>query len=131
LGDFNTPESHPALRYKNAGWLGFWLSSPLAKPGVTIMADFVQDLGDDYSHTTQVGAFSPSPSRRPLRVLLLGTREDVTETIKNLHQRGFAAAGDWTKPVACPHAGEKVSQMLPHLPAGSVVSILTKYLNQG
>jgi hypothetical protein len=91
------------------------------------MADFLQD----YSHTTQVGASSPSPSRRPLRVLLLGTREDVTETIKNLHQRGFASAGDWSKPVACPSCGEKVSQMLPHLPAGSMVSILTKYLNQG
>ena len=95
------------------------------------MADFVQDLGDDYSHVPQGSAFSPSPSRRPLRVLLLGTREDVTETIKNLHQRGFASAGDWSKPVACPSCGEKVSQILPHLPAGSVVSILTKHLNQG
>jgi hypothetical protein len=62
--------------------------------------------------------------------LLLGTREDVTETIKNLHQRGFAAAGDWSKPVTCPQAEAKVSQILPSLPTGSVVSILTKYLNQ-
>ena len=97
------------------------------------MADFLQDSGGDYSRTPQMTASSPSPrgDHRPLRVLLLGTREDVTETIKNLHQRGFAPAGDWSKPVACPHAEAKVSQMLPHLPAGSVVSILTKHLNQG
>ena len=81
------------------------------------MADFVQDLeGDRPPHSTPVTASSPSPrgDRQPLRVLLLGTREDVTETIKNLHQRGFAAAGDWSKPVACPSCGERVSQMLPH-----------------
>jgi hypothetical protein len=121
------------LRYKNAGWLGFWLSSPLAKPGVIIMADFVQDLaGDPHSREPRAIAplSAPKRDRRPLRVLLLGTREDVTETIKNLHQRGFAAAGDWSKPVACPQAEAKVSQMLPSLPTGSVVSILTKYLSQ-
>ena len=97
------------------------------------MADFLQDLVSDRPHQPQATTSSPSPSssRRPLRVLLLGTREDVTETIKNLHQRGFAPAGDWSKPVACPSCGEKVNQMLPHLPVGSVVSILTKHLNQG
>jgi hypothetical protein len=90
------------------------------------MADFLQDSGGDYSRTPQMTASSPSPrgDRRPLRVLLLGTREDVTETIKNLHQRGFASAGDWSKPVACPQAEAKVNQILPHFPAGSVVSIL-------
>ena len=97
------------------------------------MADFLQDLaGDPHSREPRAIApfSSPKRDRRPLRVLLLGTREDVTETIKNLHQRGFAAAGDWSKPVACPSCGERVSQMLPHLPAGSMVSILTKYLSQ-
>ena len=94
------------------------------------MTDFVQDLAGACPHEP---TSSPSPrgDRQPLRVLLLGTREDVTETIKNLHQRGFAPAGDWSKPVACPSCGEKVSQILPHLPTGSMVSILTKYLNQG
>jgi hypothetical protein len=57
LGDFNTPKSHPALRYKNAGWLGFWLSSPLAKPGVIIMADFLQDLAGDRYPTSPVTYF--------------------------------------------------------------------------
>ena len=92
------------------------------------MADFVQELAGACPHDP---TSSPRGDRRPLRVLILGTREDVTEMIKNLHQRGFAPAGDWSKPVTCPHAEEKVNQMLPHLPAGSVVSILTKHLNQG
>jgi hypothetical protein len=46
-----------------------------------------------------------------------------------LHRRGFAPAGEWSKVIACPHAGEVVSQVVSNLPPDSVVSILTKYLN--
>jgi hypothetical protein len=46
-----------------------------------------------------------------------------------LHRRGFAPAGEWSKAIACPNAGEAVSQILLNLPAESVLSILTKYLN--
>jgi hypothetical protein len=93
------------------------------------MAEFIDNLSSDRSPTPHLPT-SPTPhSRRPLRVLLLGDREDVLETIKNLHRRGFAPAGGWSKAIACPNAGEVVSQVLLSLPAESVLSILTKYLN--
>jgi hypothetical protein len=93
------------------------------------MVEFIDNLSSDRSPTLHLPT-SPTPhSRRPLRVLLLGDREDVLETIKNLHRRGFAPAGEWSKAIACPNAGEVVSQVLLSLPAESVLSILTKYLN--
>lgn len=70
-----------------------------------------------------------NPARRPLRVLLLGDRLDVLETIKNLHRRGFAPAGEWSRAIAPPQADEVVRQAIVSLPAGSVISILTKYMS--
>jgi hypothetical protein len=93
------------------------------------MVEFIDNLSSDRSPTPHL-PHSPTPHpRRPLRVLLLGDREDVIETIKNLHRRGFAPAGEWSKAIACPNAGEVVSQVVSNLPPDSVVSILTKYLN--
>ena len=93
------------------------------------MAELIEDQSSDRSPTPHL-PHSPTPhSRRPLRVLLLGDRDDVLETIKNLHRRGFAPAGEWSKAIACPHAGEVVSQVVFSLPPDSVVSILTKFLN--
>jgi hypothetical protein len=68
-----------------------------------------------------------SGARRPLRVVLLGSRQDVIETIKNLHQRGFAEAGAWSLPMPCPNAAE-VAQRLPDRRPDDQISILTKYL---
>jgi hypothetical protein len=70
-----------------------------------------------------------NPARRPLRVLLLGDRLDVLETIKNLHRRGFAPAGEWSRAIAPPQADEVVRQAIVSLPTGSVISILTKYMS--
>ena len=66
-------------------------------------------------------------SRRPLRVVLLGSRQDVIETIKNLHRRGFAEAGEWSAPIPCPD-GTTVERLLPRRQADDQISILTKYL---
>jgi hypothetical protein len=62
-----------------------------------------------------------------LRVVLLGSRQDVVETIKNLHRRGFAPAGEWSAPIPCPDAAA-VTQMLPNRRADDQISILTRYL---
>ncbi|NJN87044.1 MAG: hypothetical protein HC881_13070 [Leptolyngbyaceae cyanobacterium SL_7_1] len=74
------------------------------------------------------GSALPPSNRRPLRVLLLGDRQDVLDTIKNLHQRGFAPAGEWSRVMACPTADEVMQRVVVSLPADGVVSILTKYL---
>jgi hypothetical protein len=73
------------------------------------------------------GSALPPSNRRPLRVLLLGDRQDVLDTIKNLHQRGFAPAGEWSRVIACP-ADEIMQRVVLSLPADGVVSILIKYL---
>ncbi|NJN88046.1 MAG: hypothetical protein HC881_19340, partial [Leptolyngbyaceae cyanobacterium SL_7_1] len=54
----------------------------------------------------------PPSTRRPLRVLLVGDRQDVLDTIKNLHQRGFAPAGEWSRAVACPTTDEVMQRVV-------------------
>lgn len=39
------------------------------------------------------GNIPDNPNQERLRVILMGTPEDVTNTIHNLHRRGFAEAG--------------------------------------
>jgi hypothetical protein len=74
------------------------------------------------------GSALPPSDRRPLRVLLLGDRQDVLDTIKNLHQRGFAPAGEWSRVIVCPTADEVMQRVVLSLPAQEVISILTQYL---
>jgi hypothetical protein len=68
------------------------------------------------------------PLRRPLRVLLIGERQDVLTTIQNLHKRGFADAGDWSIPLPYPQANA-VSQFIPWGLSHVVISVHTKYLS--
>jgi hypothetical protein len=70
---------------------------------------------------------NPEPQRRPLRVVLLGSRQDVIETIKNLHRRGFAEAGEWMVPIPCP-SGDDVGIILARRQPDDHISILTKFL---
>ena len=54
------------------------------------------------------------PQRERLQLLVIGSREGVTETIHNLHRRRFAEAGAWSPLLPAPNPGE-------------VMSILTRY----
>jgi hypothetical protein len=45
----------------------------------------------------------------PLRVLIIGSTEGVTETIHNLHVRGFAEARAWSPLLPAPTTGEVMS----------------------
>jgi ACT domain-containing protein len=67
------------------------------------------------------------PDRYPLRVILVGREEDVQETIKNLHRRGFAAVGEWSKPIPLSRMSNPPAQLLSPQ-SGNVISITTKYL---
>jgi hypothetical protein len=71
--------------------------------------------------------YLPVP-RRPLRVLLIGERQDILTTIQNLHKRGFADAGDWSIPLPYPQQNA-VSQFIPRGLSHVVISVHTKYLN--
>ncbi|MBE9181177.1 hypothetical protein IQ268_21685 [Oculatella sp. LEGE 06141] len=97
------------------------------------MADFIAQMESDRTVESQPERHQAIPvasgDRRPLRVLLLGSKQDVIDTIKNLHRRGFAEAGDWTKPIASPESEEQRQRLLSTLPPGSYISILTKYLH--
>jgi hypothetical protein len=49
------------------------------------------------------------PQRRPqakVRLILMGTPEDVSSVIYDLYQRGFAEVGDWSPPQPIPHTDE-------------------------
>lgn len=67
-------------------------------------------------------------ARRPLRVLLIGDRQDVITTIQNLHKRGFADAGEWSIPLPYPQQNA-VAQFIPRGLSHVVISVHTKYLS--
>jgi ACT domain-containing protein len=97
------------------------------------MTDFVIDLPSDSSHSSPtslesngIGDAAFQEHRYPLRVLLIGSEQDVRETIKNLHHRGFAEATLWSRIMTYPNR-EAIDHLLP-VRSDSVVSILTKYL---
>ncbi len=97
--------------------------------------EFIEFLVNETVSTDRPASASESAAegsgqsgRRPLRVLLVGDRADVRETIKNLHQRGFAPVAEWSKPLPWAAAEETIQEQLLTIPAGSVISICTRYL---
>jgi len=59
----------------------------------------------------------PSPSRVPIKLLLIGSHRGVTSTINTLYLLGFAQVSEW-------------SPLLPGPNPGEVMSILVRYLIQ-
>jgi hypothetical protein len=49
------------------------------------------------------------PERERLRVLIIGSRDGVIETIHDLHGRDFAEAGAWSPLLPAPGSGEVMS----------------------
>ncbi|MBD2328072.1 hypothetical protein [Alkalinema sp. FACHB-956] len=68
-----------------------------------------------------------SQERRPVRVLVIGDRQDVLATIKNLHQRGFAPMGEWSRPLPWLATENAIREQLLTLPTGSVMSLCTRW----
>jgi hypothetical protein len=63
-------------------------------------------------------AYAQFPERERLRVLIIGSRDGVIETIHDLHGRSFAEVGAW-------------SPLLPAPDSGEVMSILTRDRKRG
>jgi len=57
----------------------------------------------------------PVSDREPLRVLLVGSRKGVNNTILTLYRLGFAQVSEWSPLLPAPNPGE-------------VMSILTRYI---
>ena len=55
------------------------------------------------------------PDREPLRILLIGSRKGVNNTILTLYRLGFAKVSEWSPLLPAPNPGE-------------VMSILTRYI---
>lgn len=71
------------------------------------------------SNTTDLAAHplpkDQSPDRESLRLLVIGSREGVTNTIQTLHRLRYAEVREW-------------SPLLPGPNPGEVMSILARYL---
>jgi len=52
------------------------------------------------------------PHREQLAVLLIGSAEGIRENIHELHQRGYAQAGDWSGLLPAPNPGEVMSVLI-------------------
>jgi hypothetical protein len=50
-----------------------------------------------------------NPDRDRLRVLIIGSRDGVIETIHDLYHRGFAEPGAWSPLLPAPSSGEVMS----------------------
>jgi alkanesulfonate monooxygenase SsuD/methylene tetrahydromethanopterin reductase-like flavin-dependent oxidoreductase (luciferase family) len=59
-----------------------------------------------------------NPERSRLRILIIGSRDGVIETIHDLYRRGFAEVNAW-------------SPLLPAPSSGEVMSILTRDRRSG
>ena len=70
------------------------------------------------SPIVEKASYAQFPERERLRVLIIGSRNGVIETIHDLHGRGFAEAGAW-------------SPLLPAPSSGEVMSILTRDRRRG
>jgi hypothetical protein len=96
---FSIPFGHPVLSWQG-GWIfGFFSNLKIKEKIMTQdwLTVFTQSHADS------------APSRTPqakVRVILLGTPEDVSSVIYELYQRGFAEVSAWSPPQMIPDADE-------------------------
>jgi hypothetical protein len=57
---------------------------------------------------------SPIPHRESLTTLLIGSPEAIRTAIHDLHQRGYAEAGDWSGLLPAPDPSEVMSILIRH-----------------
>jgi hypothetical protein len=57
---------------------------------------------------------SPIPRRESLTTLLIGSPEAIRTAIHDLHQRGYAEAGDWSGLLPAPDPSEVMSILIRH-----------------
>ncbi|NJN88821.1 MAG: hypothetical protein HC881_24245 [Leptolyngbyaceae cyanobacterium SL_7_1] len=60
----------------------------------------------DAPHPSNEGAIE---ERERVQVLIISSRDGVTETIQTLHHRGFADVNDWSPLLPAPTSGEVMS----------------------
>jgi hypothetical protein len=81
--------------------LGFFQNSKLQENSV-MAKDFLSAL----THSDAAPEGLPQRGQAKVRVILLGTPEDVSSVIYDLYQRDFADVGDWSPPQPIPNSNE-------------------------
>jgi hypothetical protein len=54
----------------------------------------------------------PSPSRKPIKHILIGSPQTVTSTIHHLQIIGYASVGDWSQLIPTGNSGEVMSILI-------------------
>jgi hypothetical protein len=85
-----------------ARFLGFLPSTTQEKPKMTQTISAV--ISND----------RPATERDTLRILAIGSREGITETIHTLHRLGFADAGAWSPLLPVPNSNDLMSILTRH-----------------
>jgi alkanesulfonate monooxygenase SsuD/methylene tetrahydromethanopterin reductase-like flavin-dependent oxidoreductase (luciferase family) len=91
----------------NAGWLGFWDFLKNQKE-LQLMSQCFLESPSTPIVEREVSALQ-NPDRERLRVLIIGSRDGVIETIHDLHHRGFAEVSLWSPLLPAPNSGEVMS----------------------
>ncbi len=79
--------------------------------------DFLSSSSNDGDRPPSTPAPSSRPSREPVKLMLMGSHRGIAHIIHLLHQRNFAEAGDWSKPMPMKDGtpGEMMSITVKHL----------------
>jgi hypothetical protein len=77
--------------------------------------NFLLSVGDVAALTVAAPSKDQVPDRESLRILVIGSRRGVTNTIQTLHRLRFAEVREW-------------SPLLPGPNPGEVMSILARYI---
>ena len=77
--------------------------------------NFLLSIGDASAFTGAAASDDQLPDRESLRILVIGSRRGVTNTIQTLHRLRFAEVREW-------------SPLLPGPNSGEVMSILARYI---
>ncbi len=93
---FTLLPGHLDLQHIIYGVAGFWGFLPKTTGVHSMFQTFANDAdgGDRPSIPASLRRFSDDSES--LKVMLIGSTEGITETIHNLHQRGFAEVGAWS-----------------------------------
>ncbi len=78
-------------------------------------AAFLPGAGDAPTVSVRSDSAEPSPSREPLRILLIGSRKGITQIIQRLHILRFAEVGEWSPILPTGNPGELMSILIRHV----------------
>ncbi|HEY9633175.1 MAG TPA: peptide ABC transporter substrate-binding protein [Coleofasciculaceae cyanobacterium] len=79
--------------------------------------DFLPDSEETPTSPASSQAPTPSnPEREPVQILVIGSKEGVTNIVHSLHTHHFAEVREWSPLMPAPVAGKLMRMLIRHVP---------------